>query len=173
MKKKMACAALASVMALSMTACSSSEPAETAAAETEAAAEETEAEAEETEAAAEETEAAAEGENAGGTLIVGFDQDFPPMGFVGDDENLRALIWPWQRKWRTASALSTNRSRLPGMPRIWSWNPATLTASGTDLRLRDARTITPGRSRIWPIRRFLSWRTDPALRAWRIWPARL
>ncbi len=85
MKKKMACAALASVMALSMTACSSSEPAETAAAETEAAAEETEAEAEETEAAAEETEAAAEGENAGGTLIVGFDQDFPPMGFVGDD----------------------------------------------------------------------------------------
>lgn len=87
MKKRMACAALASVMALSMTACSSSEPAETeaAAAETEAAAEETEAEAEETEAAAEETEAAAEGESAGGTLIVGFDQDFPPMGFVGDD----------------------------------------------------------------------------------------
>ena len=66
MKKRMACAALASVMALSMTACSSSEPAET-------------------EAAAEETEAAAEGESAGGTLIVGFDQDFPPMGFVGDD----------------------------------------------------------------------------------------
>ena len=87
MKKRMACAALASVMALSMTACSSSEPAETEAAaeETEAAAEETEAEAEETEAAAEETEAAAEGESAGGTLIVGFDQDFPPMGFVGDD----------------------------------------------------------------------------------------
>lgn len=87
MKKRMACAALASVMALSMTACSSSEPAETeaAAAETEAAEEETEAEAEETEAAAEETEAAAEGESAGGTLIVGFDQDFPPMGFVGDD----------------------------------------------------------------------------------------
>lgn len=80
MKKRMACAALASVMALSMTACSSSEPAET-----EAAAAETEAAAEETEAAAEETEAAAEGESAGGTLIVGFDQDFPPMGFVGDD----------------------------------------------------------------------------------------
>lgn len=38
--------------------------------------------------AAEETEASeAEGEaqEAGGTLIVGFDQEFPPMGFIGDD----------------------------------------------------------------------------------------
>lgn len=38
--------------------------------------------------AAEETEVSeAEGEaqEAGGTLIVGFDQEFPPMGFIGDD----------------------------------------------------------------------------------------
>ncbi len=38
--------------------------------------------------AAEETEASeAEGEaqETGGTLIVGFDQEFPPMGFIGDD----------------------------------------------------------------------------------------
>lgn len=38
--------------------------------------------------AAEETEASeAEGETqeAGGTLVVGFDQEFPPMGFIGDD----------------------------------------------------------------------------------------
>lgn len=75
MKKKVLCAVMASVMAFSMTACSS-KPAETEAPKTEAA----EAEAEET-AAAEAKEAA----EPAGTLIVGFDQDFPPMGFVGDD----------------------------------------------------------------------------------------
>ncbi|MFR3986400.1 MAG: transporter substrate-binding domain-containing protein [Clostridium fessum] len=31
------------------------------------------------------TTAAETAEAAGGTLIVGFDQDFPPMGFVGDN----------------------------------------------------------------------------------------
>lgn len=82
MKKRVLCAVLASAMALSMAACSS-KPAETEApaAETEAA--ETgaaETGAAETEAA--ETEAV---EEASGTFIVGFDQDFPPMGFVGDD----------------------------------------------------------------------------------------
>ena len=57
----------ASVMMAALTACGGSE------AETEAAA---------TEAAA---EAGDEDAEAGGTLIVGFDQDFPPMGFIGDD----------------------------------------------------------------------------------------
>lgn len=78
MKKKLVCAALASVMAFSLAACGGN------AAETEA---ETKApEAAETEAAASEAETEAEAaEAAGGTLIVGFDQDFPPMGFVGDD----------------------------------------------------------------------------------------
>lgn len=78
MKKRLVCAALASVMAFSLAACGGN------AAETEA---ETKApETAETEAAeaGEETEAEA-AEAAGGTLIVGFDQDFPPMGFVGDD----------------------------------------------------------------------------------------
>lgn len=78
MKKKLVCAALASVMAFSLAACGGN------AAETEA---ETKApEAAETEAAASEAETEAKAaEAAGGTLIVGFDQDFPPMGFVGDD----------------------------------------------------------------------------------------
>lgn len=78
MKKKLVCAAFASVMAFSLAACGGN------AAETEA---ETKApEAAETEAAASEAETEAEAaEAAGGTLIVGFDQDFPPMGFVGDD----------------------------------------------------------------------------------------
>ena len=75
MKKRFVSAALAAVMALSMTACgSSNSAAETSAADTEAA-----------ESQAEETTAEEAKTTDGGTLIVGFDQDFPPMGFVGDD----------------------------------------------------------------------------------------
>ena len=75
MKKRFVSAALARVMALSMTACgSSNSAAETTAADTEAA-----------ESQAEETTAEEAKTTDGGTLIVGFDQDFPPMGFVGDD----------------------------------------------------------------------------------------
>lgn len=79
MKKKVLCAVMVSAMVCSMTACSS-KSAETAAPET-VAAEENQAE-EKPEAESAEAEEAAEPE---GTLIVGFDQDFPPMGFVGDD----------------------------------------------------------------------------------------
>ena len=75
MKKRFVSAALAAVMALSMTACgSSNSAAETTAADTEAA-----------ESQAEETTAEEAKTTDGGTLIVGFEQDFPPMGFVGDD----------------------------------------------------------------------------------------
>ena len=75
MKKRFVSAALAAVMALSMTACgSSNSAAETTAADTEAA-----------ESQAEESTAEEAKTTDGGTLIVGFDQDFPPMGFVGDD----------------------------------------------------------------------------------------
>lgn len=75
MKKRFVSAALAAVMALSMTACgSSNSAAETTAADTEAAGSQ-----------AEETTAEEAKTTDGGTLIVGFDQDFPPMGFVGDD----------------------------------------------------------------------------------------
>lgn len=81
MKKTVVCAALVSIMTMSLAACSGgavSAPAETKAESTEAKTE-----------AAETTEKAAEAEGEtkaeGGTLIVGFDQDFPPMGFMGDD----------------------------------------------------------------------------------------
>ncbi len=89
MKKNILAISLGMAMAASLLAGCGSSAEETTAAETEAAETkaETETEAEETEAA-EDTEAAAEaGEDgeAGGTLIVGFDQDFPPMGFIGDD----------------------------------------------------------------------------------------
>ena len=81
MKKRVVCAALVSIMTMLLAACSGgavSAPAETKAESTEAKTE-----------AAETTEKAAEAEGEtkaeGGTLIVGFDQDFPPMGFMGDD----------------------------------------------------------------------------------------
>ena len=81
MKKRVVCAALVSIMTMSLAACSggaASAPAETKAESTEAKTE-----------AAETTEKAAEAEGEtkveGGTLIVGFDQDFPPMRFMGDD----------------------------------------------------------------------------------------
>ncbi len=81
MKKRVVCATLVSIMTMSLAACSggaASAPAETKAESTEAKTE-----------AAETTEKAAEAEGEtkaeGVTLIVGFDQDFPPMGFMGDD----------------------------------------------------------------------------------------
>lgn len=83
MKKRMLSITMAAMMALSLAGCGGG-AAETTAAATEAATETTEAAAESTETssdAAESTEAPA----AGGTFTVGFDQDFPPMGFVGDD----------------------------------------------------------------------------------------
>ena len=67
---------MASAMVLSLAACGG--------AKTETTAAETSAESKE-ETTAADTSAAEETKTAGGTLIVGFDQDFPPMGFVGDN----------------------------------------------------------------------------------------
>ena len=76
MKKRVLSAVMASAMVLSLAACGGAKT-ETTAAET------TAEKKEETTTAG--TTAAETAEAAGGTLIVGFDQDFPPMGFVGDN----------------------------------------------------------------------------------------
>ena len=76
MKKRLLSAVMASAMVLSLAACGGAKT-ETTAAET------TVEKKEETTTAG--TTAAETAEAAGGTLIVGFDQDFPPMGFVGDN----------------------------------------------------------------------------------------
>lgn len=76
MKKRLLSAVMASAMVLSLAACDGTKT-ETTAAET------TAEKKEETTTAG--TTAAETAEAAGGTLIVGFDQDFPPMGFVGDN----------------------------------------------------------------------------------------
>ena len=76
MKKRLLSAVMASAMVLSLAACGGAKT-ETTAAET------TAEKKEETTTA--DTTAAETAEAAGGTLIVGFDQDFPPMGFVGNN----------------------------------------------------------------------------------------
>ena len=80
MKKRVLCAAIASMMVLSMAACSSGSTAATTA-ETKA----SEAETTTVAASSEKAEDATAAGTEGGTLIVGFDQDFPPMGFLGDN----------------------------------------------------------------------------------------
>ena len=76
MRKRLLSAVMASAMVLSLAACGGAKT-ETTAAET------TAEKKEETTTAG--TTAAETAEAAGGTLIVGCDQDFPPMGFVGDN----------------------------------------------------------------------------------------
>ena len=84
MKKRMASFVVAGVMAAALAGCGGSKPAETAA--TTAATETTTAAPAADETTKEETKAeTAAAETAGGTFTVGFDQNFPPMGFVGDD----------------------------------------------------------------------------------------
>ncbi|MGP8309619.1 transporter substrate-binding domain-containing protein [Enterocloster aldenensis] len=87
MKKRLISIALASVMALSLAGCGGSAGGTTTAADTSAPADTTaQASSEDTMAADDtSTEAAETAADAGGTLIVGFDQDFPPMGFIGND----------------------------------------------------------------------------------------
>ena len=133
MKKRILCAARASVMVLSLAACAGGAE-ETTAAET-AAAETTAAETTAADAPVQDADASAEAEDEsvagtseasgeesqGGTFIVGFAQDFPPM------------IWSGRRRWHRAWDGNLCRSPLPGIPRIWSWSQETLTVSGTDL----------------------------------------
>ena len=82
MKKRLLSAVMASAMVLSLAACGGAKT-ETTAAETTAEKKEETTTADTTTADTTAAETAAEA--AGGTLIVGFDQDFPPMGFVGDN----------------------------------------------------------------------------------------
>lgn len=95
MKKRFFSLALASVVALSLAGCGGSQDAatsaETKAETTQPASEDKTAKAEDaatgadTDSTEAESKDSAAAESAGGTLIVGFDQDFPPMGFMGDD----------------------------------------------------------------------------------------
>ncbi|MGL5434999.1 MAG: transporter substrate-binding domain-containing protein [Lachnospiraceae bacterium] len=84
MKKKVLSVLLTIAMVLSLAACGGSKEPTEAAPATEASKEQDQEETTETEVAesTDETDAPAATE---GTFTVGFDQDFPPMGFMGDD----------------------------------------------------------------------------------------
>ena len=139
MKKETFSLALATVMALSLAGCGGSNGGShrgryhgsnrAAAADTSATTRQPIPPAE----AAKSREAAQGRESAGGTLIVGFDQDFPPMGFMGMTVNIQDLTWNWPRKLQSVWDLNIRHSPLPGIPRTWNWSQAISTVSGTDL----------------------------------------
>lgn len=91
--RKMGSVLLTGAMVLALAGCgggsTETTAADTTAADTTTAAEAAEGTKEEAEASdagdSEEKEDAGNGDAASGTFTVGFDQDFPPMGFVGDD----------------------------------------------------------------------------------------
>ncbi len=87
MKKLIALLMTTALIVASLTGCGGKDAKETTSAEktTEAAKDETTKAAESGESKAEEKTTAAKDASEGGTFTVGFDQDFPPMGFVGDD----------------------------------------------------------------------------------------
>lgn len=84
MKKKVMSFAMAGMMALSLAGCGS-KPAETTAATEVSSNVESEAASSEDSSTEAASEAGTEATATGGTLTVGFDQDFPPMGYIGDD----------------------------------------------------------------------------------------
>ena len=71
-----------------------------------------------------------EEKKAGDTFTVGFDQDFPPMGFVGDDGEYRGFDLELAQEVRDWN-WNLCQSRLHGIPRMRSLNPAELIVSGT------------------------------------------
>ena len=165
MKKRILCTAIASLMALSMTACGQEKAAETAA----PSAEETAAEAEESKAeetAAEPESPSAEGE--GGTFIVGFDQDFPPMGFVGDDGEFTGFDLALAEE--TAKRLGLT---FTPQPIAWDSKDMELESGNIDCIWNGFTMTGRGQSRIGRIRRCLWWQRIPAFQARRIWRARL
>ena len=112
--KKLVAALLVAGMAVSLTACGNG-GADADAPASSGSGDETTGSGADSEAVAgdEDTQAADESGSVGGeTFTVGFDQDFPPFGYVGDDGEFTGF----------------------DMRRIWNWNLARLTVSGTDLR---------------------------------------
>jgi ABC-type amino acid transport substrate-binding protein len=67
---------------------------------------------------------------AAAKLIVGFDQNFPPYGFVDERANVAGFdIDLAKEKPQAAWAMSWFFSPSTGMPKTWSFHPARLTAS--------------------------------------------
>lgn len=84
MKKKVMSLVMAGMMVLSLAGCGS-KPAETTAATEASSNAESEVASSEDSSTEAASDAGTETVTAGGIFIVGFDQDFPPMGYIGDD----------------------------------------------------------------------------------------
>lgn len=82
MRKKVFALFMTTMLAASLTACGGKKEAPQTTTEASSSAEQATTEASDAETTADQTEAT---ESAGGTFTVGFDQDFPPMGYIGDD----------------------------------------------------------------------------------------
>ena len=54
------------------------------------------------------------------TLVVGFDQDFPPLDMLEMMENTQDLILRWQSKLRNVWEKKLYFNQLIGMQRIWN-----------------------------------------------------
>lgn len=124
MKKRLLSAVMASAMVLSLAACGG--------AKTETTAAETSAESKE-ETTAADTSAAEETKTAGGTLIVGFDQDFPPMGFLGDNNEYTGFDLELAQEVAKRLGLEYQAQPIAWDAKIWNWSLETLTVSGMDL----------------------------------------
>ena len=52
------------------------------------------------------------------TLIVGFDAEYPPYGYM--DENTQDLTWNWHRLCVIWKVGSWRKNQSTGIPRIWN-----------------------------------------------------
>lgn len=86
------------------------------------------------ESQAEETTAEEAKTTDGGTLIVGFDQDFPPMGFVGDDGEYTGFDLELAQEVAKRLGLEYKAQPIAWDSKDMELSPAISTASGMDLR---------------------------------------
>ena len=61
-----------------------------------------------------------EAESTGGTLIVGFDQEFPPMGFMAEDGSYVGFDLDLAQEAASRLGLEYQAQPSPGTPRTWS-----------------------------------------------------
>ena len=92
-------------------------------------------------------------ENNDKNLVVGFDQNFPPFGYVGEDGEFTGFDIELAAAAGSfvsilyvliSLVLKLYISPLTGMQRIWNFPPVPSTVSGTDSPLTDVKMITPG-----------------------------
>ena len=67
---------------------------------------------------------------AKGTLVMGFDEEYPPMGFVDENGEYVGFDIDLAKEVTDRLGWSSSSSRSRGIPRSWSFPAKTSTASG-------------------------------------------